>query len=289
MIAAHPSSTDAGGGHEPAPPSTASTLGQVHTNEAPIGGPPSPQLPPHLKYEESLKELRVHLPYVGLLLYRSRHKFADLKLIDWYDTGEVEESELKLDLRTPESITQTQSDLEAMKTNIDQGVMTRLLLVQDLSQHLVTLLGSCFGLSATFFAEHPVNSGYRNGLDEDESPLPWSTGSASGDHVSVKWYRPVARTTRLTWNSTKREKTLSSEGQTWQTSNGGSLPPIDYRSKAVTNILRAEWSLQDDTKCQDHKVFPLDGKNVFPYALGDSTIATLVRAVQPSNIKTNYA
>ncbi|KJY01812.1 hypothetical protein TI39_contig278g00055 [Zymoseptoria brevis] len=77
--------------------------------------------------------------------------------------------------------------LRTMKHVTDPDVMTRFILVEDLSAEVINHVGSVLEVDPELFAEHLHRSGYGN-MDYAE-PLPnsWMPKSC----VSLKWYRPV--------------------------------------------------------------------------------------------------
>jgi hypothetical protein len=77
---------------------------------------------------------------------------------------------------------------------MDPDVMTRMILVEDLSPEIINCIGSVFEVDPELFAEHLNRSGYA-GMDYD-SPLP--TYWTSKAHVSLKWFRPVKQNPKVT-------------------------------------------------------------------------------------------
>ncbi|EGP88859.1 uncharacterized protein MYCGRDRAFT_108659 [Zymoseptoria tritici IPO323] len=77
--------------------------------------------------------------------------------------------------------------LRTMKHVTDPDVMTRFILVEDLSAEVINRVGSILEVDPELFAEHLHRSGY--GTMDYAEPLPnnWMPKSC----VSLKWYRPV--------------------------------------------------------------------------------------------------
>ena len=88
-----------------------------------------------------------------------------------------------------------------LKHILDPQVITRYILIEDLSPEVISCIGSVFEVDPELFAEHINRSGY-GGMDYGD-PLPSHWMSEA--HISLKWYRPVKQHPKITqWLETPR-------------------------------------------------------------------------------------
>ena len=79
----------------------------------------------------------------------------------------------------------------------DPTVVTRVILVEDLSPRLIEALGSTFDIDPEFFAEHLNRSGYHWDSYIHELPARWNTASLQKPYASLKWFKPVRQRTQV--------------------------------------------------------------------------------------------
>ncbi len=83
--------------------------------------------------------------------------------------------------------------------NIPADVRLRMVLVEDLSEKTLSLLGGALHMSPEFFEEHLINSGWSAAGYGDVEADTWNTRGAIKDYTSISWYRPVQPVER--WDS----------------------------------------------------------------------------------------
>ena len=148
-----------------------------------------------------------------------------------------------------------------MKNVSDPEIITRVLLVEDLSPVLIECLGSTFHLDPEFFAEHLNRSGY-DGVDyKDDLPVRWETRTMPKELCPLKWYRPVRQNPRITeWLRNpdaivERRTVVSGERQqrvpgsiAWydpefDTNGKRNENRTEHHAVVTTNVFRQSWPL----------------------------------------------
>lgn len=145
----------------------------------------------------------------------------------------------------------------------DPEVLTRFMLIEDLSASLIETLGAVFEIDPEFFAEHLNRSGY-NGTDYDDAlPPHWETHGMPKAHTSMKWYRPVQQNPKVTqWMakpstildmvSVNRDEDDTESAERVPGSVTWTSTEVDIDGKYIerlhqavisTNIFRRSWSL----------------------------------------------
>ena len=149
----------------------------------------------------------------------------------------------------------------ATLSNDDNDVVTRFILVEDLSASVIEVLGSAFEIDPEFFAEHLNRAGFGD-MDYDY-PLPerWETRGLVKPYTSLKWYRPVRQNPTVTeWlrqpstllsrtvQQTKGHTEITPASITWlDAAYGAPGRPydnrIEHRIQVATNIFRRSWTI----------------------------------------------
>lgn len=137
-----------------------------------------------------------------------------------------------------------------------ENVRLRLIVANDLSTTLIDCLGSLFSISPEVYEEHLVNSGWQNGMYNDQEPVTWITQDMKKSHTSVKWYRPVKRTMQRPYSTRDLQRLLDSSALhfhwTEAVSSGFGKPndSVEHDINPATNILRRDWKMQTDAQAK---------------------------------------
>lgn len=130
--------------------------------------------------------------------------------------------------------------------DIRADVRARLILVEDLSPDLISLLGQTFHLNPEFFEEHLINSGWSDGLYGDPEPTTWNTRRIDRNYTSIRWYRPIkplkpSLVTAL--SMVHRSELMNDAGfmSEWRKEHGGARRRTSWKS--MVNIMRSDWDL----------------------------------------------
>ena len=149
----------------------------------------------------------------------------------------------------------------SLRTISDPEILTRVILVEDLSHVLIESFGSAFKIDPEFFAEHLNRSGY-SGVDYyDASPMHWETHNMSKAHACVKWYKVVQQNPKVTeWlknPSTLLDWTLVGKGENerrvpgsivkqdpaFDASGRPNMSRMEHQYSVDCNIFRRGWPL----------------------------------------------
>jgi hypothetical protein len=155
-------------------------------------------------------------------------------------------------------------------------LLTRYIMVKDLSSDLIEGLGTAFGIDPEFFAEHLNRSGF-SGCDYN-APLPeqWDTYGMPKSYASVKWFRAVRQKASVTdwlykpseWlasvdpdlsSNLTKFSALKNNGRshvpaakTWTSVKRGSLRAMltetEHAAVVRSNIFRETWTLSGRQK-----------------------------------------
>ena len=156
---------------------------------------------------------------------RCRHEKASLVYYDYHDDQEI--------------LIWSVNNTRGMPSLVDFPDAEKLLiLVEDLSERVIHMLGREFGINPEFFEEHLLNSGYSGANYEQPPAKLWNTASLEKSYVSMKWFRPVWRTP--TYFSSRDLSDLF-EYQTEHLTRRGKIT-----TRVMTNIFRSGWGLWTD-------------------------------------------
>ncbi|KAJ5822698.1 Mg2+ transporter protein CorA-like/Zinc transport protein ZntB [Penicillium robsamsonii] len=123
--------------------------------------------------------------------------------------------------------------------HVPEDVQQRLILVEDLSNPMIDILGENFSINPEFFEEHLLNSGYAGGKYDSPPARNWSTSSFEKSYRSFRWIRPVYRLPTY-FSSPDLEDLLLEDSVTHFTRKKSVTTGI------LTNIFRLEWGLWTD-------------------------------------------
>ena len=135
-------------------------------------------------------------------------------------------------------------------TSFLSQVETRLVVVEDLGQSLINLLGATFDLSPEFFEEHLYRSAYRGYRAFETSPSTWTTSNLQKNYVSLAWSRPGESWTTVIepgrWESLLGHDTASVDVVTQFVDEIGQSENVFHRYVAKTNIFRSRSEMSID-------------------------------------------
>ena len=211
-------------------------------------------------YWKFIERLAVHLPHLQNLRSRSRHHHMTVKSLDYVDGSLMPTKSYthKSDSNTIKP-TDKASLQRALTDGITDKVQCRLIMVEDLSTEVIEILDSAFGISPEVFEEHLLNSGWRNGLYQDEEADMWNTHNMEKNYASVRWYRPIKHSLERPFSATEFNSLLgSSMSQLRRTEEVQSFTPntrdmqkhrrVIHKYTTTTNILRRYWSLKTNPR-----------------------------------------
>ncbi|KAL9599901.1 MAG: hypothetical protein Q9219_003534 [cf. Caloplaca sp. 3 TL-2023] len=141
------------------------------------------------KYLEEIGRLSRYMPHLENVHETSRvHHRVKIEWLDFKDGYPVFAEPYTLELNTAQSIEKL---LDLFSGNSPDEIDHRLVIVDELSDNLVAILGSCLHITPEMFEEHLLNSGWHANTYRDSESDSWSTMNLAKPYKSIKWYRPV--------------------------------------------------------------------------------------------------
>ena len=207
-------------------------------------------------YRRNNIDLSKRFPHLRCVCSGSRHDKANIAIFDYAGSVLRNSQRLSIDFKISTlSHSSTRSKIDECHQFIYPAdtipqVDTRLVVVEDLGQSLINLLGATFNLSPEFFEEHLYRSDYRGYSRHGPSPLTWRTSNLQKDYVSLAWLRPGE-----SWKSelgpAQREDLLGHETagadiSTQSKNLQGRLFPTYLKFLAKTNIFRERFEISTD-------------------------------------------
>ena len=129
----------------------------------------------------------------------------------------------------------------------------RLIVVEDLSSELIEKLGSSFDISPEAFEEHLLDSGWSDGVKNNQGADSWITRGMKKEYLTIKWYRPVKRQVLMPDTYEERVKLLDphlrQRGLKWAekvTDDFGKWHSVLHFTRPLSNIFRNEWDIHAD-------------------------------------------
>lgn len=219
---------------------------------------------PDMTYLRLVERLCRNLPQLNPILHHPRSKVVHVDVLD-YKIG-LSSAEVPMSLSIEE--TSPAGELERFRDWLSNGVpsnvATRFLVVRDLTQQMILLLGSVLGIGPECFAEHLQNSGYVDGEDKEPPPFTWNTFALPKEHMSIRWYRPVYHREASPPVRDRRKKILGKPGQiswskslSYPTRRQWRQSSINYTRKTTANISRSSWHMGTDPGEEDSETAPL--------------------------------
>ncbi|KAL8988735.1 MAG: hypothetical protein Q9177_002240 [Variospora cf. flavescens] len=140
-------------------------------------------------YSKEIQRLRRCMPHLENVskVPRSHHR-AELSCLD-FSGGQLLSNKIhRLRSKTRKS---EEDFVQSLVGNIPSEVSDRFLIVDDLSDKLIYLLGTCLHITPELFEEHLLNSGWHNNSYNDRDTDLWSTRNLAKNYVSIRWFRPI--------------------------------------------------------------------------------------------------
>jgi len=215
--------------------------------------PDSPSLPPLVDTKSTESDYASIIHFLSSFMPHLRkaampvgiHNHASIDLYDYTSDGLKATEHHKFD--GPED---APAFRHKVMGNISADTRLRLIVVEDLSVKIISLLGGALQMSPEFFEEHLINSGWSGSNSGDFEADTWNTRGASKDYASIKWYRPVQPVER--WDNSSdlsvplasRASLLTSPGLASRRSvNPETFPQMQTDWISKVNIMRRDWDL----------------------------------------------
>ncbi|KAI4140520.1 MAG: hypothetical protein LQ341_003801 [Variospora aurantia] len=191
-------------------------------------------------YSEEIQRLRRCMPHLENVskVPRSHHR-AELSCLD-FSGGQLLSNELHyLGSKTRES---EEDFVQSLVCNIPSEVSDRFLIVDDLSDKLIYLLGTCLHITPELFEEHLLNSGWHDNSYNDRDTDLWSTRNLTKNYVSIRWFRPIEDRVYRPWIEQASGVMLDplTTPDSWEESHT-STHRIIHSTWPLVNLLRRPW------------------------------------------------
>ncbi|KAI4113147.1 MAG: hypothetical protein LQ345_005810 [Seirophora villosa] len=194
----------------------------------------------HQMYSQEIRRLSRYMPHLKNVRKASRaHNRAALKCLDFSGGHLVSNKFHRLESDTLKS---EEDFVQSIIGNIPSEVDDRLLIVDDLSDTLIYLLGNCLHITPELFEEHLLNSGWHNNAYEDRDTDLWSTRNLAKSYASIRWYRPVEQRVARPFEEKASGGMLDplTTPDSWE-ENPSATRRIVHFTKPLVNLLRRPW------------------------------------------------
>ena len=201
-------------------------------------------------YTSTTETLSLYLPHLNNVKYSSRHDNVSVTCYDYLDNVLVSIEAFSViqpskQLQNAEGVSLRQY----LGSVSSKTVHLRVIVANDLSTDLIECLGTSFSISPEMYEEHLVNSGWQNGIYNDQSPENWITRDIKKSHMSIKWYRPVRRVLQRPYSTADRQRFLAPSAQPFRWTENildarGKPHGIQHVSRPTTNVLRQDWDIK---------------------------------------------
>ncbi|KAI4193099.1 MAG: hypothetical protein LQ348_002970 [Seirophora lacunosa] len=218
-------------------PQSITSTSSVHEQSNNSGDPRSVH---HQTYSREIRRLSRYMPHLKNVRKASRaHKRAALKCLDFSGGHLVSNEFHRLESNTLKS---EEDFVQSLIGNIPSEVDDRLLIVDDLSDTLIYLLGNCLHITPELFEEHLLNSGWYNNAYEDRDTDLWSTRDLAKSYASIRWYRPVEQRVARPYEEKASGGMLDplTTPDSWE-ENPSPTRRILHFTKPLVNLLRRPW------------------------------------------------
>ncbi|KAL9022975.1 MAG: hypothetical protein Q9180_008459, partial [Flavoplaca navasiana] len=220
------------------------------------------------RYMNEVRRLHPYMPHLINVRKRSRaHHRAELRCLDFsvghllssksckleQDTTRSEEihGDASTNLETIASeadprVSPSEEDfIRSFIGNIPSEVDRRVLIVEDLSDTLMYILGSCLHVTPEVFEEHLVKSGWHDNNYEDREPDMWSTRNLTKNYASIRWYRPIKGLLSRPCEEQASEILLTPQTtpDSWE-ENSSPQRRILHHTEPMVNLLRRPWEVR---------------------------------------------
>lgn len=193
-----------------------------------------------LKYAKEIQRLRKYMPHLRNVQKPSRaHHRAEIKCLDFSGSQLVFNESRELE----STAFQSENDfVQSLIGDIPSRVDHRVLIVDDLSDTLVSVLGSCLHITPELFEEHLLNSGWHAPSYGDGPTDSWSTRNLAKNYASVKWFRPIQRTLTRPYEERPSKETIypPSIPGSWE-ERSSPKRRIMHSMVPLVNLLRRPW------------------------------------------------
>lgn len=201
-------------------------------------------------YALTTNTLSLHLPHLNNVKCSSRHNDVSVTCYDYLDNALV--SIEAFSAMQPSKLLQNAEGVslrQYLECIPSETVHLRLIVANDLSTDLIDCLGTLFSISPEMYEEHLVNSGWQDGIYNDQQPENWITRNMRKSHTSIKWYRPVKRVLQRPYSTTDRQRFLDPSTQPFRWTENvpdahGKPHGVQHISTPTTNILRQDWDMK---------------------------------------------
>ncbi|KAL8859001.1 MAG: hypothetical protein Q9178_004482 [Gyalolechia marmorata] len=128
--------------------------------------------------------------------------------------------------------------------DIPSEIDCRVLLVDELSDTLMYILGSCLHITPEFFEEHLLNSGWHENSYEDRETDMWSTRNLAKNYASIRWHRPIKQRVTRPFEEQASDDLLSpsTTPDNWEESSSP-RKRILHSTEPAVNVLRRPWEV----------------------------------------------
>ncbi|KAL8717912.1 MAG: hypothetical protein Q9225_004890 [Loekoesia sp. 1 TL-2023] len=189
-------------------------------------------------YADEIRRLRRYMPHLKNVCKRSRaHHRIELNCLDFSGGHLVSNGHHKSE---PNRLESGKEFIQSFVGNIPSEVDHRVLIVDDLSDRLIYLLGSCLHLTPELFEEHLLNSGWHDHTYRDYEADLWSTWTLAKNYASIKWHRPIGRRVARPYEEQASGDTPLTAPDSWEESISPTRR-ILHSTEPLVNLLRRPW------------------------------------------------
>lgn len=191
-------------------------------------------------YLKEIQRLSRYMPHLRNVSKDSRvHHRAEVNCLDFNDGHLVSKKPHELESCTLKS---EKDFIQSLIGDIPSEVDLRVLIVDDLSDTLIYLLGSGLSITPELFEEHLLNSGWHDHTYEDSEIDLWSTRNLTKNYASIRWYRPIQRRTARPYESevsSDMHDPLTAP-DSWMERLSPTMR-ISHSTEPLVNLLRRPW------------------------------------------------
>ena len=155
-----------------------------------------------LSYFQNIEKLAQCLPHLRRLKLAMDHThcrfrwYGAIHCLDYHEGLRYPQQHPKLTSEAWEDDS-VSDEFRALSVMQDPTVVTRVILIEDLSSSLISALGDACNLDPEFFAEHLNRSGYPWDSHNDKLPKAWDGASLRKPYASLPWYHPLRQSEKV--------------------------------------------------------------------------------------------
>ena len=206
------------------------------------------------RYLNEIRRLYTYMPHLINVERSSRaHHRVELRCLDFDGDRLVWNRPCTLDKGTtqsPGSVFGSEEDfIQSFMGDVPSEIDCRVLLVDELSDTLMYILGSCLHITPEFFEEHLLNSGWHDNVYEDRETDMWSTRNLAKDYASIRWRRPIKERVARPFEEQASDNLLSplEIPDDWEESSSP-RKRILHSTEPAVNVLRRPWEVGSRSK-----------------------------------------